>query len=347
MSQPQPTDGQRWVRPLYFPPGSLKLQLPARTLAIGARGDLAELRALLKAHPEYLTKRGNHGRTLLWEAARRGQLPAVKWLLARGAEIDATGCYNNESLVQLTPYAAARYYRRAAVADYLLAAGAQLDVFRAAFLGEQAQVAAALVAEPGLLLAEDPLDDTYYAPLIAFAVAGGQAVLADWLARQGAVIAPYSAQLLQHAGRAGRLDLVRWLLDHGADARAVQSGIFIAVTDVDILRLLLERGASPTRVGDNGFPPLPYVARADKAERPETAALLLDFGAEVDAPGLRGRTALHQAASAGHLDMLRLLLARGASRDVRDEDGATPLDLARANGHAAAARLLRGTERLP
>ena len=333
---------QRWVRPFDIPPGSLKLQMPDKILALGARGELPALRALLKAHPDYLSKRGNHGRTLLWEAARRGKLPAVKWLLARGAEIDITGCYNNESLLQLTPYVAARYYRRAAVAEFLWAAGARLDVFRAAFLGEQARVEAALAAEPALLRAEDPLDNTYYAPLLAFAVAGGQAALADWLVRQGAPVAEYSAQLFQFAGRTGRMDLVRWLLANGADARATESGIFQAVADLDILRLLLEHGASPTRAGANGFTPLVYVTRADKAERPETAALLLEWGAAVDEVGPRGRTALHGAASGGHAQVIKLLLAHGARTDVRDDAGATPLDLARAGGKTAAARLLRG-----
>ena len=158
--------------------------------------------------------------------------------------------------------------------------------------------------------------------------------------RQGAPVAEYSAQLFQFAGRAGRMDLVRWLLAHGADARATESGIFQAVADLDILRLLLEHGASPTRAGANGFTPLVYVTRADKAERPETAALLLEWGAAVDAAGPRGRTALHGAAAAGHTEMLRLLLPHRASRSVTDEDGATPLDLARAGGKRAAVRRL-------
>ena len=196
-------------------------------------------------------------------------------------------------------------------------------------------------------LAEDPHDETYYVPLLAFAVAGGQAALADWLARRGAPVTAYSAQLLQLAGRAGRRDLVRWLLANGAEARAAESGIFIAVTDLDILRLLLEHGASPTRAGMNGFPPLVYVARGDKAERPETAALLLEWGAAVDAAGPRGRTALHGAAAAGHTEMLRLLLAHGASNRATDEDGATPLDLARAAGKTAAVRLLRPASAAP
>lgn len=105
----------------------------------------------------------------------RGHRPAVDWLLARGAAVDLTGCYNNETLVQITPYVAAVHYRRAAVAAVLLAHGAQADIFRAAFLGAAERVAAAVTVEPGRLMAEDPHDLTYDVPLLAFAVAGGAA----------------------------------------------------------------------------------------------------------------------------------------------------------------------------
>jgi hypothetical protein len=98
--------------------------------------------------------------------------------------------------VQITPHCAAIYYHRAEVATYLLSQGAQLDVFRAAFLGDQPRVARLLAAQPDLLRAEDPHDAIYFTPLLAFAVAGGHLSVVDWLLRQGAPVAPYSAQLL-------------------------------------------------------------------------------------------------------------------------------------------------------
>src|SRR5437773_1989729 len=152
--------GQRWVRPGLDEPGLFRNQLPNKYLAVAVRGDLPGLRAMIKAHPDFLSKRGNHGRTLLWEAARRGRMPALKWLVEKGADVDALGCYNSESLVQLTPYCAAVYYRRPEAAAYLVSKGARLDVFRAAFMGKQAQVEQALAAEPALLHAEDPYDNT-------------------------------------------------------------------------------------------------------------------------------------------------------------------------------------------
>ncbi len=136
MSTPLPTP-QRWERPFNFPPGFWKRQLPTKVLELAIRGDVDALRQVLAERPQVLNQRGAHNRTLLWEAARRGKLAAVKWLVEGGAELDATGCYNSESYVQITPYCAAIYYHRADVAAYLLSQGAQLDIFRAAFLGDQ------------------------------------------------------------------------------------------------------------------------------------------------------------------------------------------------------------------
>ncbi len=333
---------QRWVQPYPDDPGQYKRQLANKYLAVGARGDLTALRNLLKAHPDFLSKRGNHNRTLLWEAARRGRLPAVKWLVQRGAEVDATGCYNSESLVQLTPYCAAVYYRRPEVAAYLLRQGAQLDVFRAAFLGDQARVAQLLAADPSLLLAEDPHDAIYFVPLVAFAVAGGQAEMMTDLIRRGAVLAPYSAQLLHLAGRLNRLDLIEHLVAHGVVVGAADTSIFLAISDLGLLRYLLDHGLSATKTSVlNGFPPLIYVARGDKRESPDKVRLLLERGAPVNAVGPRGRTALHYAAAGGHKAVMRVLLEYGAETDLTDENGATPLKLARAGGKTAAVKVLR------
>ncbi len=147
---------QRWEHPLNFPPGHWKRQLPTKFLAIAACGNVDTLRELIDEHPDFLSKRGPHNRTLLWEAARKGRMAAVRWLVEAGAELDATGCYNGETMVQITPYCAAVYYRRTAVADYLRSHNPQFDIFRAAFLGDRARVEHMLADSPELLNAEDP-----------------------------------------------------------------------------------------------------------------------------------------------------------------------------------------------
>jgi ankyrin repeat protein len=325
---------------LDFEPGHWKKQLPAKNLNLARTGNLQRLESLLGEHPEFLSKRGSHGRTLLWEAARAGKMAVVRMLVDRGADVNATGCYNSETLVQISPYCAARYYRRGEVADHLWAHGSTLDVFRAAFLGDIARVEKELASQPELLHAEDPNDEIYYIPLLSFAVAGGHADLMELLIRRGAQVVPYSAQLLGLAARSSRRDLIDVLLAHGADARAVGVGVFVDVSNLELLRYLLSRGVSPHRHAEGGFPPLVYVARGDKGERPDKVLLLLDHGAEIDATGPTGKTALHYAATAGHARVVRLLLERGANASLVDNDGHTPLDLARTAGKVDCGELL-------
>lgn len=333
---------QRWVRPYPTTPGHWKKQLPGRALAIAAKGDIAGLESLLARNPEALSKRGPHGRTLLWEAARRGHAGAIEWLLVRGADPLATGSYNAESVVQLTPYCAAVYYRRPAAAEVLASAGAAtLDIFRAAFMGAEAEVHHALAGDPALLGAEDPHDEIYYTPVIAFALAGGQRAIVEQLVERGAEVPRYSAQLLRIGLTANQPEIIRYLFDHGLDARHADAGIFQICDDFEVMKDLIERGASTTHAV-NGFPPLVFVARGDKGEHPERIAFLLEHGAEIDAAGgPDGRTALHYAAAAGHQRVAALLLERGASPSPRDRGGLTAADLASVRGHAALAQVLR------
>jgi ankyrin repeat protein len=332
---------QRWERPFPTTPGYWKQQLATKYLAIAGRGDLVALRQLLADQSDWLNKRGPHNRTLLWEATRRGKLAAVQWLLAQGAELEATGCYNNESYVQLTPFCAALYYHRSDIATYLHRQGAQLDIFRAAWLGDLPGLEQALDAQPALLQAEDPCDSIYYVPLLAFAVVGGHTAVVDLLLQRGAVVDCYSAQLLYLAARAARRDFVDRLIAHGADVRVVDSGIFGMVSDLSMLRYLLDHGVSATQVGKNGFSPLIYVARGDKGEHPEKVQLLLEHGASVNTIGPQGRMALHYAAVAGYEQVSTLLVEHGASLTLRDQQGQTALDLAQAAGKTAIVGLLR------
>jgi len=325
---------------LNVPPGFWKQQLATKYLEIAGKGDIESLHQLLSEHPEFLNKRGSFNRTLLWEAARRGKLPAVQWLVEQGAELDATGCYNSESYVQLTPYCAAIYYHRMRVADYLSSQGTQLDIFRTAFLGDLLLVSRELDTHPDLLNAEDPYDMIYFVPLLAFAVAGGQVEMVNYLLRRGAVVAPYSAQLLPLAARSSRRDIIDLLVTHGADVRTVGADVFVTTSDLGILQYLLQLGVSPTRHLENGFSPLIYLARADKGEHPEKIQLVLDHGALVNDVGPKGRTALHYAAAAGFTRVITLLLNHGPDLTLKDDAGETALSLAQSAGKTAAARLL-------
>jgi ankyrin repeat protein len=57
-------------------------------------------------------------------------------------------------------------------------------------------------------------------------------------------------------------------------------------------------------------------------------------GASIGARDSSGATPLHYAASSGHVDLVRRLIARGAEVDAANEGGVTPLGNAAINDHA-------------
>jgi ankyrin repeat protein len=90
-----------------------------------------------------------------------------------------------------------------------------------------------------------------------------------------------------------------------------------------------------------GFTPL-HSAVADDAgtAAKEIVRLLLDAGADPNAPSASGGTPLHTAAFTGDVEMVRLLMNAGGNPDIADTKGMTPIDLARDKGHSEAAALL-------
>jgi ankyrin repeat protein len=68
---------------------------------------------------------------------------------------------------------------------------------------------------------------------------------------------------------------------------------------------------------------------------------LLEMGADPDARQQSGWTSLHNAASQGNVEIVRLLRANHADVSARTDDGKTAADLAAERGHAALAESLR------
>jgi uncharacterized protein len=105
------------------------------------------------------------------------------------------------------------------------------------------------------------------------------------------------------------------------------------------VRVLLDRGADVRAAARNEMKVQPLHA-AVGARNAESAALLLERGADVNARQQLGYTPLMGAAAAGRQDLVDLLLDHGADRSLVSEDGKTAADIAREHGHAdVAARL--------
>lgn len=138
---------------------------------------------------------------------------------------------------------------------------------------------------------------------------------------------------LMYAALYGDVDSLRRLLDAGADPNARnESGVTAlmwAVDDLEKTHLLLERKADPNARSQNARTPL--LIAADRFGSAPVLKLLLDAGANAGFAGLRGSTALSEAASIGDEAAFRMLLDHGADPKTA---GALALALSRRAGCA-------------
>jgi ankyrin repeat protein len=112
--------------------------------------------------------------------------------------------------------------------------------------------------------------------------------------------------------------------------------------DAVTARALLEADASLVEARDtDDSTPLHWAAWKGHAE---VAALLLDFGADIQAKNKNdhwGNTPLHAAAHGNQRAVAELLLARGADIQAENEFGRTPLMETEAHRATAVANLLK------
>lgn len=107
----------------------------------------------------------------------------------------------------------------------------------------------------------------------------------------------------------------------------------------ELAKGLLNRNAALDSRATNAMQNTPLHAAA-AGRSIELVRLLLERGADANAPQHGGWTALHAAAQTGDLAMTRLLLAHGADSSARAENNQIPLDMALSHGHAELAGLL-------
>lgn len=141
---------------------------------------------------------------------------------------------------------------------------------------------------------------------------------------------------LHHAARSSDPGVAALLRDAAAELDPLNHdglsplGVACASGNWRLAKFLLERGARPEPAG--GQPVLLAAAGADEDDV-AGVGLLLKHKARVDARDRRGRSALHEAALAGHLDIAAALLAAGADADARDLEGRSPFLEAARGGH--------------
>jgi ankyrin repeat protein len=116
--------------------------------------------------------------------------------------------------------------------------------------------------------------------------------------------------------------------------------LFLAaeVNNLDVIKTLVEAGADPLLATEKGSTPLMMASGAgtdvqrerapeEVATAVETAKFLVEHGADVNAAGQYGWTALHAASYQGLKDVIKYLVENGAKIDQKDSFGQTPLSI--------------------
>jgi ankyrin repeat protein len=129
-------------------------------------------------------------------------------------------------------------------------------------------------------------------------------------------------------------------LDPNGDAPLVMAAY---LGHTEIVRQLLEAGADVTAV-DPGMKATALHAAA-YAGRTDAARLLIEHGIDINRQGpMNGYTALHDAIWENHVETARVIIDAGADLTRTSHSGQTPLDFARARHRTAIVALLESRQ---
>ncbi|KAF7495368.1 Poly [ADP-ribose] polymerase tankyrase-1 [Sarcoptes scabiei] len=225
------------------------------------RGHIDIMEILIK-HGSKINAVDSSGQTALHRASRNGQINSVQTLLSYGVDLSIV---NNQGL-NAEQMAATEQVQKLIASHHLTSRGnPENRLLEASRTGDLELVQMILEKHPHLVNCRD-VDGRQSTPL-------------------------------HFAAGYNRLDVVEYLLEHGADVRAKDKG---------------------------GLVPL---HNACSYGHYEVAELLLKKGANVNATDLWKYTALHEAASKSKIDIVKLLLRHGADVSKKNRDGDTPIDL--------------------
>ena len=337
--------------------GETLLMTAART------GDADTVRVLLARGADANTRESLRGQTALMWAAANNNTAAIHALAEQGADVHARTdnpsrspgrTFSSAPATGFTPLLFAVRGGHVDAVGVLLEAGA--DVNDTVSDGQSALVVAAANAnwELAAFLLDRGADPNH-------AAAGWNAL--HQTVRTRRMNTGFGTPGPFAAGTLDSIDLIRKLLADGVDvnARMTRNGIrdgqrnrfnrlgatafmlAAKITDVEVMRVLLEAGADPLMPTADGTTPLMVAAGlaiwnpgedggsldGQEDEVLEAVRICVELGNDVNAANYRGETALHGASFRGANNVVDYLVAQGADLDALTDDGWSPLAIAR------------------
>jgi ankyrin repeat protein len=288
--------------------------------------------AMIKADRTWINKKDDDSRTPLHLAARFGFVDVVRWLLSHDADVDPKA-YNDFTPLLLTNHTE--------VVRLLLQHGANVNASGAS--GTALQTSAHDFAY--FPKTDSRRDDPWTITRILLD-AGAEydirsACCLDDVDRVRVLVADKQQVLDMEAMRLaatfGRVEIVKLLLEHGADSEHVYYGglplSYFAIKHRGVLKLLFDAGADPNvpiNYSGNGMGPSESTLLHQAAARGiiESAKLLAARGVNVDRTNPWGLTPLHVASFSGQTAVVDWLLRNKADANARTEEGVTPMSFA-------------------
>ena len=294
-------------------------------------------------HGADISARSNSGATPLFFATRKGSIDAVRALLAAGADV------NEKRPDGATPLLIAVINGHEDLVDLLLEAGADPNVeggsTRVTVQGMRAEPMPLEIRKLGYTERDSETvtkGNIFGKPLQA------AVHVANWHISDVVIVVNLDRlrvieSLLAHGANVnGRntMEEPRW---PGARYRRHMTGatafmLAAKAADVEVMRLLLDHGADPTINTEDNITPLMAAAgiswasnqdRASEEQVLEAVRLLVEeSGADVNFVSDIGETAMHAAAYRGANNVVQYLFDQGAELDAVAKDGRTPLRVA-------------------